>query len=217
MSQLLQHAAAFLTATPVRGVTPMALASVLGATTLRRHNEGDVLCAEGDPGNELFFLMDGNIRVSRKDSRGVDRELAVLSAPALLGHMSLVDKSPRSATCATLGRAVVGVLDRRRYNSLLTEPSERGMALRRVLCASLTRQLVGANERVRALLQQAEAQTSLDPDDVDDVEDYDVSDTGLLGLESALGGWNTSVTAADLDAVEFVMDEDQKRNPRNRR
>lgn len=214
-SPLLQQAAAFLRATPVRGVRPHHLAAVLGATSLRRHSTGEVLCSEGDAGDEMFFLVDGSIQVTRRDSRGRSRDLATIRAPALVGHMSLVDNSPRSATCTTGERSVVGVMDRRQYNALLSEPSDRGTALRRLLCASLTRQLVGANGRIRGMLLEADQQSG--DDGLDEVEDYEVSDTGLMGLESTLAGFDTEVTLADIESVSFVQDEDQKRNPRNRR
>jgi CRP-like cAMP-binding protein len=213
---LLQQASAFLRATPVRGVRPPHLAAVLAATTLRRHGGGEVLCKEGEGGDEMFFLVDGSIRVTRKDARGKERELAVIQAPALVGHMSLVDNSPRSATCTAGQRTVIGALDRATYNNLLSEGSDRGTALRRVLCASLTRQLVSANGRIRSILHDA-AEASRRKEEQEDVEDFEVSDTGLMGLESTLAGLNTDITMEDIDSVSFVIDEDTRRNPKNRR
>jgi CRP-like cAMP-binding protein len=66
--------------------------------------------------------------------------------------MALIDHSPRSANCAASGRTVVASLTRATWSKMLHEPTPRGTALRRILCASLTRQLVGANERIRSLV-----------------------------------------------------------------
>ena len=95
---LLSQATGLMKVHPVRGVRPEHLAEVLAAATLQRLGDGDALCTEGDPGDAMYFLVDGAIRVQRRDARGKMRELAVMHPPTLVGHMSLVDHSPRSAS-----------------------------------------------------------------------------------------------------------------------
>ena len=149
---LLEQSRTLLQAHPVRGVSPEALARVLTGAQLKRMDNGDVLCSEGDPGDAMYFLLDGAIKVTRTDPYGKVRELAVVQSPALVGHMALIDHSPRSANCTASGRTVVASLTRKTWSKMLHEPTSRGTALRRILCASLTRQLVGANERIRVLV-----------------------------------------------------------------
>jgi len=149
---LLDQSRTLLQAHPVRGVQPRDLARVLAGAQLKRMDNGDVLCTEGEPGDAMFFLLDGSIKVTRTDPHGKVRELALIQAPAIVGHMALIDHSPRSATCTAGGRTVVASLERAAWSKMLHEPTQRGTALRRVLCASLTRQLVGANDRIRNLL-----------------------------------------------------------------
>lgn len=149
---LTDKARGLLEAHPCRGVKINHLAQVLAAARLRRLGNGDALITEGEAGDELYFLLDGSVRVQRRDSKGRMRELAVMQAPCLVGHMSLVDNSPRSASCLAEGRTVVAALDRKTYNDILTEASPRGTALRRLLLASLTRQLADANGRIQDLI-----------------------------------------------------------------
>ena len=70
-SSVLRDQAITLLAThPVRGVRPNDLLQVLQASTLRRMSSDELLCSEGDPGDSLYFLLDGAIRVTRTDPHG---------------------------------------------------------------------------------------------------------------------------------------------------
>ena len=97
LSELKRVSHDLLVSHPSRGVKPAALTEVLESLEINEFEHGDLLCSEGDPGDSMYFLLFGSILVTRKDAGGVDRELVTMSAPALLGHMALVDNSPRSA------------------------------------------------------------------------------------------------------------------------
>ncbi len=64
----------------------------------RRYAAGDVIFEEGDLGDSLFVLMNGEVEVLHKDSRGEPKVLATLQPPEFFGEMSLIDKEFRSAT-----------------------------------------------------------------------------------------------------------------------
>ena len=66
--------------------------------------EGKELCAEGEAANNMFIILKGQVRVSRKAPTGKDKVLVVLEAPTMIGHMALVDGSQRSATCTAVGK-----------------------------------------------------------------------------------------------------------------
>ena len=63
--------------------------------------EGAVIYFEGEPGNNAFIIEKGRVEVSitRKGNKQV---LAEYSAGDLVGEMSLIDNSPRSATVTAL-------------------------------------------------------------------------------------------------------------------
>lgn len=243
-SALLEQSRALLNAHPVRGIEPRDLARVLSGAQIKRMDSGELLCAEGDPGDAMFFLLDGAIKVTRTDPQGKSRELALVESPAIVGHMALIDHSPRSATCAASGRTVVARLDRKTWSKMLHEPSQRGTALRRVLCASLTRQLVGANARIRTLVmgerprpkpstaRPAKKKTAPSRDlghhvgtpptvasaslSPTDVEDFDASDSELMRVAGVLEGWHIDRSSLRAaDNATFVFDDDQKRNRKN--
>lgn len=117
---------------------------------------GTQLCREGDPGDTMFVVLHGRVQVLLHDTEGRSRQLAVVEPPALLGHVTLVDRSPRSATCVALDEVDAITLDGATYDAAVREPSASGSALRRLLIASLVTQLSSGNERIRAVIEGRE-------------------------------------------------------------
>ncbi len=64
----------------------------------RRFAASDVVFREGDAGDALFVLAQGEVDVLARTPSGEERTLATLGAPHAFGEMSLVDREVRSAT-----------------------------------------------------------------------------------------------------------------------
>ncbi|MDA0334094.1 MAG: response regulator [bacterium] len=73
---------------------PSQVQAVLGACTPKRFEEGDVLCAAGTPGDELFILLTGQAGVYADDGT----ELADISPIATIGEMSIATRQMRTST-----------------------------------------------------------------------------------------------------------------------
>ena len=101
--------------------------------------DGRLLCEEGKTGNSLYFLIEGQVRVTKDGTDEYCQTLATLQAPAILGHVSLIDGSPRSASCVVYGSARVVRLEKSIYDELLGEKSIAGTTLRRMLISSQRR------------------------------------------------------------------------------
>ena len=134
---------------PVPGASTQGLTELLQRATPLRVVDGAELCREGEAGVAMYLLVEGRVRVTSADVRGQPRLLAVQEAPALVGHMALIDGSPRSATCTADGEVRALVVEKSTYHALLGERSPAGMTLRRLLLSSLVRQLSGANHELR--------------------------------------------------------------------
>jgi len=198
----------------VRGVRPKDLAVALFAGRPYRVADGKRLCREGEPSDSMFVLLKGSIQVLRKDDRGDERQLAVLQAPALVGHMGLVDGSPRSASCVAVGEIGCLLMDRVTFQRLLNESSAGGGAMRRLLLASLIGQLTSANTLIKEMITDAPApQSTAAP-----VQEKDISPDDILKLAGVLDGWSVERSKLDTE-VSFVEDEDMRRTreARNRK
>jgi CRP/FNR family transcriptional regulator, cyclic AMP receptor protein len=76
-----------------------ALRSSMVEVSLRR---GDVLFAEGDPGDRLYLIIEGKVKLGRTSADGRDNLLAVLGPGEMFGELSLFDPGPRTATATAV-------------------------------------------------------------------------------------------------------------------
>jgi CRP/FNR family transcriptional regulator, cyclic AMP receptor protein len=75
------------------------LRSLMSETTLRR---GETLFNEGDPGDRLYILLDGKVKLGHTANDGRENLLAVLGPGELLGELTLFDPGPRSTTATAV-------------------------------------------------------------------------------------------------------------------
>ncbi len=170
------------------------------------------ICREGDPGDELFFLVKGNITVLRRDTSGENRVLSDMTCPCVFGHMSVIDGSRRSATCQANGPVEIVKLRRAQVDELLAEGSVAGVALRRLLIASLCDQLSNANGFVRKLVLEHElGEKSPSPDSTQTSRPEPDPGDDLRTLTAKLGGWDNKELEEMEKNIKFYADEDMKR------
>lgn len=119
------------------------LAAVLVEET---YTDGDIISAEGDPGDSMYFILRGRIRIekSARPGGGVQKTLAVLEAGDYFGEMALLEELPRSASASAEGSAVVARLSKTAFDRIHEESTQAGM---RVLFAMLCT----SSERIRRL------------------------------------------------------------------
>src|ERR1700738_3664222 len=72
------------------GLTREALALIARTTTEESHGTGTKLFRYGDPGDKLFIILDGKVRISRELPGMGEESLAVLGAGEVFGEMSLL-------------------------------------------------------------------------------------------------------------------------------
>jgi CRP-like cAMP-binding protein len=76
-----------------------ALRSSMGEVTVPR---GRVLFSEGEPGDRLYVVTAGKIKLGRSSADGRENLLAVLGPGEMLGELSLFDPGPRTATATAV-------------------------------------------------------------------------------------------------------------------
>jgi CRP/FNR family cyclic AMP-dependent transcriptional regulator len=76
-----------------------ALRSSMGEIKLRR---AEVLFHEGDPGDKLYIVTEGKVKLGRTSSDGRENLLAILGPGQMFGELSLFDPGPRSATATAI-------------------------------------------------------------------------------------------------------------------
>jgi signal transduction histidine kinase len=104
---------------------------------------GEVVFREGDPGDTLYVILSGAVRVSHSNEQGQEVGLATLQAGDTFGELALIDGEPRSARVSTLAPCQFFLLGRDDFLRLLSQSPRM-----------LTGFLVGLSTKIR----QANAQ-----------------------------------------------------------
>src|SRR5919202_2948555 len=72
---------------------------------------GDALFHEGDPGDRLYVVTEGKIKLGRASGDGRENLLAVLGPGEMFGELSLFDPGPRTATASAVTDSTLASLD----------------------------------------------------------------------------------------------------------
>ena len=102
---------------------------------VRRFTAGGTIFNEGDPGDSLYVVIEGRVRISRVSGSGDEATLALMGPGDCFGELSLFDGRPRSATATT--RAFV--VSRDDFVAWVRERPEASLALLETLSLRLRR------------------------------------------------------------------------------
>jgi len=86
---------------------------------MRRYRRGQVIFAQGDPGDSLFVVASGRVKVMVGSAEGEEMVLATLGAHDTFGELALVDGGERSATVEVTEPTELLVLTRAAFFDLL--------------------------------------------------------------------------------------------------
>ena len=128
------------------GLTPVQLDWVAQRAHSRAFPTGtNVLTAE-QPGEAVYIILHGTVKIHVEQGDGRDVILAILGAGDLLGEMSLIDSIGRSASALTLENSLMLWMDKQTFNHLLDEFPPVARNLVRILSARvrLSDQLIQA-------------------------------------------------------------------------
>jgi len=109
-------------------------------------NTGDVLFKDGDPGDEMYLIKSGKIRIS-KAAGDIEKTLAILKEGDFFGEMSVIDGSPRSATATALEPTELVIFDREVFMNQVRENP-----LIEYVLHTLIRRLRETDEQIKYLL-----------------------------------------------------------------
>jgi CRP-like cAMP-binding protein len=102
------------------GLTRDALSLIAQVTAEESHATGTKLFQFGDPGDKLFIILEGKVRISRELAGMGEEALAVLGPGEVFGEMSLLDESPRSADARVHERCRALVITKESFDDLLS-------------------------------------------------------------------------------------------------
>lgn len=107
--------------------------AVCGALHRRHYAEGEVILEDNSHGSEVFFLVEGRVRITKRTSAGEDQLLALLHPGDAFGEMELIAGRPRAAAVSAMDDVVVYTMDRPAFLAMLASHHEVALRLLQVL------------------------------------------------------------------------------------
>ncbi len=101
-----------------------------------RYRQGETIIREGDPGDEMYFIESGRVRVVRQ-SGSRPLLLAEMGAGDVFGEMSLLTGKARSASVTALSEVNLWSLSEADFNELASAYPNLALALSRLLSERL--------------------------------------------------------------------------------
>ena len=119
-------------------LAPQDLGTVAAVADERTFVDGETIAGQGEPGDELHIVVDGEVRVLRDDpGTGAERELAVRRQGDVVGEMALITQEPRMASLVASGEVRTLRLGRSEFEGVLRERPDTAIAVIRVLSLRL--------------------------------------------------------------------------------
>jgi CRP/FNR family cyclic AMP-dependent transcriptional regulator len=99
------------------------LASLAQDFSARRFQQGETIFFQGDPGQALYLIETGRVRIYVQDDSGQESSVIYYSAGDIFGELAAIDGLPRSASAIAADEMIVHVLTRERLRAhLLASP-----------------------------------------------------------------------------------------------
>ena len=95
------------------------LARVAEICREQTYASGEYVFREGEAGNRLYLIVEGEVRISREVPGGGEEALAVLKPGALFGEMAVFDRTERSTDAIANGEAKLITITRPDFELLL--------------------------------------------------------------------------------------------------
>jgi CRP-like cAMP-binding protein len=122
-----------------RKLTERELNDLLQAVQLRRVSAREVLCRKGDPGNQLYLIVDGVLKAQTTSRSGDDIVFSMMGPGEMVGELALLRGGKRTATVVAVRDSQLVVIDRRELFPFLRRHPEAALKLLEVLAARVER------------------------------------------------------------------------------
>jgi CRP/FNR family transcriptional regulator, cyclic AMP receptor protein len=122
-----------------QGVDPDAAESLAKEMETIEARKGEVVFNEGEPGDSLYIILSGKIKLGRRAADGRQNLVMVMGPSDMVGELSLFDPGPRTATATAVTDARLARLRKQSLRPWLTNRPEISEQLLRVLARRLRR------------------------------------------------------------------------------
>ena len=119
---------------------PEDLQRVAALADERSFPAGEPIVREGDVGNELFVILEGQVRVDKEDPDGSTRAIRTYEEGEHFGELAVLLEQPRVATVVAVTDVRTLVIGGDGLTAILRERPEAAMAILATLAARISHQ-----------------------------------------------------------------------------
>ena len=117
-----------------------------------RFEAGDFVFSEGDPGDEVCFVVDGTLDVLKLYDGKVERKIAVKAPGGSLGEMAVIGNFSRTATVKSRTDVTLLTLPRRRFDQICDQHPKIGVKILRSIARLLSLHLRDTSQELLELI-----------------------------------------------------------------
>lgn len=134
-----------------KDLTDEELALLIGIGKEVAYPKGMTLFSEGDPGNALYVVLDGAVRISKVVPGAGEEAMAFMERGSYFGEMALLDDFPRSATAIAHSDCRVLFIEKGAFLDLLHRRKDMACKILWVLCRTLSARVRETSDRIVTL------------------------------------------------------------------
>jgi CRP-like cAMP-binding protein len=122
-----------------QGIDPTAVEALSSALEPVEFPRAHVIFAEGEPGDRLYIIVSGKVKIGRRSGDGRENLLAVFGPSDMFGELSIFDPGPRTSTATTVTEVRAVTMDRAALHEWIGKRPEIADQLLRVIARRLRR------------------------------------------------------------------------------
>ena len=133
MDEILARAGIF------QGVEPSAVSALTKQLQPVDFPRGHTVFAEGEPGDRLYIIISGKVKIGRRSPDGRENLLTIMGPSDMFGELSIFDPGPRTSSATTITEVRAVSMDRDALRAWIADRPEIAEQLLRVLARRLRR------------------------------------------------------------------------------
>jgi len=117
-----------------RGLSAAAIQQISALAIRRPYEQDAIVFSQGDPGDSLYGVVTGRVRISASTREGKEMFLNIMEPGDTFGEIALLDGNPRTATATATATCELMIIPRGQFLALLQREPTVAIHLLQLLC-----------------------------------------------------------------------------------
>ena len=110
-------------------LTPQQKMLILTKSVHKTYEKGEVIFSPGDPGDNLYIINEGEVKIYKLSSQGKQQTLHILGPKSFLGEHALFDTKPIQNTAEAMKRTNICILKGQDIKALILTHPDMGLKI----------------------------------------------------------------------------------------